>query len=168
MLGVCLLFVGIVLLSNGVCILSGVDSKSFAIMNILAGTVTLFCCMVNVVWGNYYAAACVLLFSATYWYNVFNSFLDLDPRPIGWFSLYVAVCCVVFAVNDGILGNATLGIVADWRWAVIWILWAILWGSTFVTNVLKKDLGKFPAGLLVFEGITTGMIPSLMMLLQVW
>ena len=37
MLGVCLLFVGIVLLQNGVCSLAGVDRKSAAVMNIFTG-----------------------------------------------------------------------------------------------------------------------------------
>ena len=35
MLGVCLLFVGIVLINNGMCSLYNVDGKSTAIMNIL-------------------------------------------------------------------------------------------------------------------------------------
>ena len=34
MLGVCLLFVGIVLINNGMCSLYNVDGKSTAIMNI--------------------------------------------------------------------------------------------------------------------------------------
>lgn len=37
MLGVCLLFVGIVLINNGVCSLANVDRKSAAVMNILTG-----------------------------------------------------------------------------------------------------------------------------------
>lgn len=37
MLGVCLLFVGIVLINNGMCALYKVDGKSTAVMNILTG-----------------------------------------------------------------------------------------------------------------------------------
>ena len=37
MLGVCLLFVGIVLINNGMCSLYNVDGKSTAIMNIFTG-----------------------------------------------------------------------------------------------------------------------------------
>ncbi|MFZ2729828.1 MAG: AmiS/UreI family transporter, partial [Blautia wexlerae] len=37
MLGVCLLFVGIVLINNGMCSLCNVDGKSTAIMNIFTG-----------------------------------------------------------------------------------------------------------------------------------
>ena len=41
MLGVCLLFVGIVLINNGMCSLYNVDGKSTAIMNIFTGGLSL-------------------------------------------------------------------------------------------------------------------------------
>ena len=55
MLGVCLLFVGIVLINNGMCSLYNVDGKSTAIMNIFTGGLSLFINFVNLVQGNYYA-----------------------------------------------------------------------------------------------------------------
>ena len=62
MLGVCLLFVGIVLINNGMCSLYNVDGKSTAIMNIFTGGLSLFINFVNLVQGNYYAAGTGLLF----------------------------------------------------------------------------------------------------------
>ena len=59
MLGVCLLFVGIVLINNGMCALYKVDGKSAAVMNILTGTLSLFINFVNLVNGDYYAAGTV-------------------------------------------------------------------------------------------------------------
>ena len=53
MLGVCLLFVGIVLINNGMCALYKVDGKSTAVMNILTGGLSLFINFVNLVMGNY-------------------------------------------------------------------------------------------------------------------
>ena len=53
MLGVCLLFVGIVLINNGMCSLYNVDGKSTAIMNIFTGGLSLFINFVNLVQGNY-------------------------------------------------------------------------------------------------------------------
>ena len=66
MLAVCLLFVGIVLIQNGVCSLSGVDKKSAAVMNIFTGGLSLFINGVNLAQGNYYAAGTGLLFGFTY------------------------------------------------------------------------------------------------------
>ena len=51
MLGVCLLFVGIVLINNGMCSLYNVDGKSTAIMNIFTGGLSLFINFVNLVQG---------------------------------------------------------------------------------------------------------------------
>lgn len=56
MLGVCLLFVGIVLINNGMCTFYQVDGKSAAVMNILTGGLSIFINAVNLVLGNYYAA----------------------------------------------------------------------------------------------------------------
>lgn len=47
MLGVCLLFVGIVLINNGMCALYHVDGRSAAVMNIFTGGLSLFINFVN-------------------------------------------------------------------------------------------------------------------------
>ena len=72
MLGVCLLFVGIVLINNGMCALYKVDGKSTAVMNILTGGLSLFINFVNLVMGNYYAAGTGLLFCFTYLFVAFS------------------------------------------------------------------------------------------------
>ena len=155
MLGVCLLFVGIVLINNGMCALYKVDGKSTAVMNILTGGLSLFINFVNLVMGNYYAAGTGLLFCFTYLF-------------VAWFSTFVAVNAVVFGTIEGITGSSALGITADIRWAAIWYLWAILWGTAFVEDIMGKKLGKFVPCLQVFEGVVTAWIPGVMMLLQVW
>ena len=60
MLGVCLLFVGIVLINNGMCTLYKVDGKSAAVMNLLTGGLSVFINFVSLVQGNYYAAGTCL------------------------------------------------------------------------------------------------------------
>ena len=155
MLGVCLLFVGIVLINNGMCALYKVDGKSTAVMNILTGGLSLFINFVNLVMGTY-------LFVAS------SKILKLSPIPFAWFSTFVAVNAVVFGTIEGITGSSALGITADIRWAAIWYLWAILWGTAFVEDIMGKKLGKFVPCLQVFEGVVTAWIPGVMMLLQVW
>ena len=86
MLGVCLLFVGIVLINNGMCTLYKVDGKSTAVMNILTGSLSLFINFVNLVQGNYYAAGTGLLFCFTYLFVAFSKILKLSPIPFAWFS----------------------------------------------------------------------------------
>ena len=119
MLGVCLLFVGIVLINNGMCTLYHVDGKSTAIMNIFTGGLSLFINFVNLVQGNYYAAGTGLLFCFTYLFVALSKFLKADPIPFAWFSSFVAVNAVIFGTIEGFTGSTALGITADIRWAGI-------------------------------------------------
>ncbi len=67
----------------------------------------------------------------------------------------------MFGTIEGFSGSTALGITPDLRWAGIWYLWAILWGTAFVEDIAEKNLGKFVPGLQVFEGIVTAWIPEL-------
>ena len=168
MLGVCLLFVGIVLINNGMCTLYHVDGRSAAVLNIFTGGLSLFINFVNLVQGNYYAAGTGLLFCFTYLFVAVNKFLNASPIPFAWFSTFVAVNAVIFGTIEGFIGSAALDITPDLRWAGIWYLWAILWGTSFVEDICGKKLGKFVPCLQVFEGVVTAWIPGVMMLLQIW
>ena len=121
MLGVCLLFVGIVLINNGMCSLYNVDGKSTAIMNIFTGGLSLFINFVNLVQGNYYAAGTGLLFCFTYLFVALGKFLKASPIPFAWFSTFVTVNAVIFGTIEGVTGSSALGIAPDLRWAAIWI-----------------------------------------------
>ena len=168
MLGVCLLFVGIVLINNGVCALANVDKRSAAVMNIFTGGLSLFINFVNLVQGNYYAAGTGLLFCFTYLFVAVMNIFDLNGKPFAWFSTFVAVNAVVFGYVEGVAGSAALDIAPDWRWAAIWWLWAVLWGSSFATDIMGIKLGRSVPILQVFEGIVTAWIPGVMLLLGIW
>ena len=168
MLGVCLLFVGIVLINNGISTLYKLDGKSAAVMNGLTGGLSVFINAVNLVQGNYSAAGTGLLFGFTYLFVAFVKLGKLSPIPFAWFSTFVAINALVFGTIEGITGSAALNITADWRWAVIWYLWAILWGTSFVEDICGRKLGKFVPALQVFEGVVTAWIPGLLMLIGMW
>ena len=162
------MFVGIVLINNGVCSLAKIDGKSGAVMNIFVGALSLFINLISIIHGNYYAAGTGLLFGFTYLFVAVDSIFNLDERPFAVFSAFVAINAAVFGIMEGITGNEALGIASDIRWAFIWWLWAILWGSSFVTVILKKDLGRTVPLLQIFEGIVTAWIPGILMLVKKW
>ena len=168
MLGVCLLFVGIVLINNGICGLCRIDGKAASVMNIFTGGLSLFINFVNLAQGNYYAAGTGLLFGFTYLFVAANNLFHLDTRPFAWFSSFVAVNGVIFGTMEGFVGIPAWNISPDWRWAAIWYLWAILWGTAFVEDIMGKKLGKFVPCLQVFEGVVTAWIPGVMLLLNWW
>jgi acid-activated urea channel len=170
MLGLVLLYVGIVLISNGMYTLCGIKDKSNVVMNLFTGglglVLNIVCVGVGLAKGAdaswYYASATGLLFAFTYLYIAINTIFDFDGRLYGWYSLFVAIntipCGILCFFGYG--GNVWYGI--------IWWLWGILWLTGFLSNVCHKDLGKFPAWLSVFEGVVTAWIPGFMMLTNVW
>ena len=159
MLGVALLFVGIVLISNGMCRLYNVDGKAQSVMNIFTGGITLILNVVSIIRGDYYSGATGLLFTFTYLYVAINGIFNLNPIPYGWFSLFVAI---------NTLPAGYLSLKSDWRMSIIWWLWGVLWLTGWIETVPKKNLGKFTPVLAVFEGIVTAWIPGFLMLIDMW
>ena len=168
MLGVSLLFVGIVLISNGACKLTHVDQKSTSIIDLFVGILSLYINFVNLARGNYYAAGTGLLFGFTYLFIDLDLHFNLDQRPFAWFSTFVAINALVFGTIEGFLGSEYLQITPDIRWAGIWYLWAVLWSTAFIEDILGKKLGKFTPCLQIFEGIFTAWIPGILILIGKW
>ncbi|MBP3888906.1 MAG: AmiS/UreI family transporter [Cellulosilyticum sp.] len=168
MLGVNLLFVGIVLISNGACKLTNIDPKSTSVINLFVGVLSLYSNFVNLAQGNYYAAGTGLLFGFTYLFIDIDLLFNLDTKAFAWFSTFVAINAVIFGTMEGFLGDQFLNITGDIRWAFIWYAWAILWGTAFVEDILGKKLGKFTPILQIFEGIFTAWIPGVLMLIGKW
>ena len=169
MLGVVLLYVGIVLINNGIARLTDVDNKSASVMNFFVGALSITINIITIVHGDFksldgigdfYSAATGLLFGFTYLFVAVNSVFNLDPRLYGWYSLFVAInsipaAWIEFSVNG------------DWRMAIIWVLWGILWLTGFIENVLEKKLNFVPY-LAIFEGIVTAWIPGFLILTNLW
>ncbi|ALS36172.1 acid-activated urea channel [Enterococcus ureilyticus] len=170
MLGVILLYVGMVLISNGLYRLQGTQDKSVVVMNLFTGGLSLLLNLVALSYGIvankdsswFYASATGLLFAFTYLYTAINSMFDLDQKLYGWFSLFVAIN----AIPAGIL--CFYGYGGNTLYGIIWFLWGILWFTGFLENTLGKNLGKFVGYLSVGEGIITAWIPGFLMLLDLW
>ena len=173
MLGLILLYVAIVLISNGLARLYKIDPKSQAVMNYFTGGLSLIGNIIVIVHGevtgqdaNFYAAATGLLFGFTYLYVAINATFNLDQRLYSWYSLFVAINSVPAGIWCLMHGNITNGY--SWAFAIIWWLWGVLWVTAFVENVMKKPLGNFVGYLAIFEGIFTAWIPGVMLLIGVW
>lgn len=169
MLGVVLLYVGIVLINNGMARITNIDSKSAAVMNVFVGLLSIIINIITIVHGDFiliddvgdfYSAATGLLFGFTYLFVAVNSIFNLDNRLYGWYSLFVAINTIPAAWIDFYING-------DWKMAIIWILWGILWLTGFIENVLKKEL-KFVPYLAIFEGIFTAWIPGFLILTNLW
>lgn len=172
MLGLVLLYVGLVLINNGLGGILNFERKSLAFLNVVVGVISVFCNFVLIYFlitsraenFLYFAPAIALLFGITYLFNAFNNIFAWDTRPYGYFSLFVSVNAILAGVLDfiGYFG------VQNAFGALIWWAWATLWFSGFVECALGKNLGKFPAFLALIEGIITGWFAGILILLGVW
>ena len=151
MLGVVLIYVGVVLILNGIGRLCNVDAN-----------------IVAVIQGNYFAAGTGLLFGFTYLYIAARSIFNLDGRLYGWYCLFVAINTIPLAFIDANTLRFIDFTIGNIYWIFIWLLWGLLWLTGFIELVMKKDLGKFVGYLSVFDGIFTAWIPGFLLLINMY
>ena len=109
-------------------------------------------------------ASGLYLFGFTYLYVAINLLAGLDGTGLGFFSLFVAVCAVVFAGLN--FWRTDFG---DNAFGVIWLSWAFLWALFFVLLGLKRaTLGRYTGAVAGIEGIVTGAIPAFLLLTGKW
>jgi acid-activated urea channel len=166
-LGVCLVFVGIALFSNGIAAIIKMDGKSTAFINVITGLVIVggnFISLGKADFANtmaYNNAAAGFLFGLTYVFIAANYLFKLDLRAFGWYSVCVAAFASVSAVVCFNTGAVPLG--------CLWAAWAVLWLEGFLElSCGIKKLGKVFPVLSILEGIFAAFVPALMMLFGVW
>lgn len=169
MLGLVLLYVGIVLINNGICRIYKIDSKSTSVINFFVGGLSVICNIVVIIHGSltnsaieYYAAATGLLFGFTYLLIAIINIYNLDWRIFGWYSLFVAINTLPAAYLS-YTDSSTQG----FYFALIWLAWGVLWLTGFIESVLKIEL-KFVPYLAILEGIITAWIPAWLFFVKIW
>lgn len=178
MLGVILIYVAIVLISNGIAGICKVDGRSQAIMNLFTGGLGLILNIIaisitiaqNGPMENYYASATGLLFAFTYLYVALNGIFNLDTRLYGWYSLFVTIN----TIPAGIL--CFMGYGGNNWYGIIWWMWGVLWLTGWIANVAmrnssaksKRAFGLFSGWLSAIEGIVTAWIPGFLILVSCW
>ncbi|MBN1096534.1 AmiS/UreI family transporter [Blastococcus sp. TML/C7B] len=167
MASVGLLYVGAVLILNGLMLLGLVDARAAAPLNFFVGglqviTPTYLIVTADGDQNTILAASGLYLFGFTYLYVGFNLLADLDGTGLGWFSAFVACCAVVYAgLNFGRLDDAAFG--------VIWLYWAVLWALFWVVLGLKREeWTRFTGFVAVVAGVVTAAVPAFLLLTDVW
>jgi acid-activated urea channel len=166
-LGVCLIFVGIALFTNGIAAIIKMDGKTLAFVNLAAGLVIAggnFISLDKVDFSDtmaYNNIAAGFLFGFTYLFIAANHLFKLDLRAFGYYSFFVVIFAIVSTVVC--LENGLVPL------ACLWIAWAVLWLEGFLEfSCGIKAVGKAYPVLSMFEGIFAGFIPALMMLFGTW
>jgi putative amide transporter protein len=157
-----LLYVGAVLLVNGLMLLQRIPARSAAVLNLFVGL--LQCVVPTVVLIQADGDAAVILgasglylFGFTYLYVGIVNLAGLEPQGVGWFSLFVALAAVVYAALSFGAGDPVFG--------VIWLSWALLWSLFFVLLGLgHSDLTVFTGWAVTLLSLPTCAVPAFLML----
>lgn len=162
-----LIYVGAVLFINGLLLLNWLTPREAGPINLFVGGLQIFTPIYLIVTAAdgdseaVFAAAGIFLFGFTYLWVGINCVKDYSNRGFGWFALFVALCCVVFALNNFFS-------VGDFGFGVIWLLWGILWFLFFL--VLGLELERMTAATSFFTVIVAIItaVAAFQQLLQNW
>ncbi|MDP5185352.1 AmiS/UreI family transporter [Blastococcus sp. BMG 814] len=162
-----LLYVGVVLFVNGIMLLGHVSPRGAAPLNLFVGALQVFTPTYLIVVADgdparIALAAGLYFFGFTYLWVGMNGLTGAPAEGLGWFSLTVAVAAVGFAIHSWVA-------VEDRTFAVIWLLWAILWFTFFLLMALHKEhltpaIGVLAAG----EGVLTAGVPAFLIITGWW
>jgi len=157
-----LLYVGAVLFINGTMLLGWINGKSAAPLNVFVGllqvvTPTYLIINANGDMTKILGASGLYLFGFTYLYVAWNLLGPLDGSGLGFFSLFVAIAAVVYAVISFDAGDPVFG--------VIWLYWSYLWLLFFYLLGKKRDeLGRYTGAVAAIQGWVTGAVPAFLIL----
>jgi putative amide transporter protein len=161
-----LLFSGAALFLNSLMLLGKAEEKSVAFFNILVGALQVITPIYLIMtsdqsnWSMFNNGA-VFLFGFTYLYLGATILKGYDWSGLGWYSLWVAMMALVYAVVYYIQENDALN-------AIIWVMWAFLWFLFFLSSALKKPYEAYIGRVAFVQSWVTLTLPSLFMMLDMW
>ncbi|MEK6441448.1 AmiS/UreI family transporter [Pseudonocardia sp. T1-2H] len=162
-----LLYVGAVLFINGLLLIGVVDGRAAAPINLFVGALQVITPTYLIIASGgapavVLAASGLYLFGFTYLYVGIGLLAGLDTTGVGWFSLFVAIAALGYAVVNFRLLN-------DRPFAVIWLYWAFLWALFFVVLGLKHEsLAHYTGWVTIIESWVTATIPAFLLLTGYW
>ncbi|KZE63855.1 hypothetical protein AWM68_12120 [Fictibacillus phosphorivorans] len=161
-----LLFSGGALFLNSLMLLGKAEEKSVAFFNILVGLLQVITPIYLIItsdgsnWSMFNNGA-VFLFGFTYLYLGVTILKGFDSSGLGWYSLWVAMMAVVYALVFYVQEGDVVS-------ALTWVLWAFLWFLFFLSSALKKPYEAFIGRVAFVQSWVTLTLPSLFMLLDLW
>ncbi|HET7305281.1 MAG TPA: AmiS/UreI family transporter [Segeticoccus sp.] len=167
MSAVALIYVGAVLFINGILLLGRVTPREAAPMNLFVGALQVLTPTVLIIMGAtddraVFAASGLYLFGFTYLWVGINGAAGWGNRGLGWFSLFVAACAVVYSLDSFLTDG-------DPAFGVIWLVWSVLWFLFFLVLGLGLDhLAARTGAFTVVVAFVTAAIPAFLLLLGHW
>lgn len=162
-----LLYVGAVLFVNGITSLGWMTAREAAPLNLFVGGLQVLTPTVLIITGmaddrTVFAASGLYLFGFTYLWVGWHSLSGGPNRGLGWFSLFVAICAVIYSTDSFVNDD-------DPAFGVIWLVWAVLWLLFFLILALGMEQLTAPTGVYtVVTAFVTAAVPAFLLLLGHW
>ncbi len=162
-----LLYVGAVLVVNGLMLLGHVTGPGAAPLNLFVGALQVVVPTVLLIRAGtdatgVFAASGLYLFGFTYLWVGVNALGGLPGHGLGWFSLFVAVAALGYSWH-------AFTAESDPAFGVIWLLWSVLWGLFFLVLGLERtELTELAGVVALVEGVITAAVPAFLILVGAW
>ena len=190
LLGVVLLYVGAVLVINGIWLIGQarvadvgeagaraaeahpffIQGREVTVINTFTGFVGVVAAVTLMVQGNRDAdlasirgGGFVLLFAFTYLWVAANDFLNAGGRAFGWYCLFVAITAIpagIYTLNNAAGNDASIYL------GICWFAWAVLWALFFALLALDRPIARIAGALAIVEGIATAWVFGMLLLLD--
>ena len=198
MLGIALLFVGIVLVHNGIMFMSRVKKtvanedgttseqliplvvaspKTVAYFNIIVGAIIVIGNFILLAfhapygYANWQNIAAGLVFGVTYLFIAGNLLLKLDMRSFGWYCLGASIFALIMVVYNLVqLGD--IGMEYGYSFlilALLWISWFPLWFAGALEFIFNmKIMQRIFPWISIVVGIIGAFLPAIALLTGWW
>lgn len=167
LLGLSLLYVGAVLILNGLWLTGRIEDREIVIINLVVTLILFLVAVHTALFADTIigvrAAALTLLFATTYLWVAYNRLRNCDGRGLGWFSLFVSITVLPVAALGFIEADSVMSV---WM-AFSWTAWAALWFVYFLLLSLAKPIQKLAAYFTLFCGIFTAWLPGMVLLFDI-
>ena len=164
MAGLMFLYIGAVLLVNGMAGLNRVEPRSMAVLNFLIGFLGLTASLLQLIRAesieDFFTVATFLLFTFTYLYLAFSVWFETGMQGFGWFCFFVAITALPWSFINYQNEQNTL--------AIFWIIWGALWFMFYRQSAMETNFGNLLPYATIAVGIFTCWIPGLLMLTGHW
>ncbi|BCI54777.1 transporter [Mycolicibacterium litorale] len=165
--GVGLLYVGAVLIIDGLMLLGRISPQGATPLNFFVGALQVVTPTVLIVQSGgdpavIFGASGLYLFGFTYLWVAVNNTTGWGGEGLGWFSLFVAFAAIGYAWH-------AFAKEADPAFGVIWLLWAVLWFLLFLLLGLDRAaLGPAVGVVAVVDGVVTAAVPAFLIVAGQW
>ncbi|WP_148863755.1 AmiS/UreI family transporter [Marinobacter fonticola] len=163
--GLSLLYVGAVLVLNGLWMQGRIEDREIQVINFFAGGLSLAVAG-YAAFGpgadadSVRAAALTLLFAFTYLWVAINRRNESSGHGLGYFCLFVALT----ALPTALLQFADAETLWGWWAAFNWLAWAGLWFGFFLMLCHRPQLQRPMAWVTLLQGVFTAWLPGYLLL----